>query len=155
MENVNVRLSLCVAVMRGDLQTVKHIVVKEEWDINEIVSPAHKWTALAVTAKFGHCNIAELLLDHGADVNAHSDNEGNTPLHLACAWGHCDVARLLLEKGTDVTNRNNDGCSPLDLVLDLPPDDPAREEFISLFREYAPEMVMEAFCNATPTGREP
>jgi len=153
MNNVNVCLSLCSAVMRGDLQTVKYIVTKERWDINRIVYPAHQLTALAIAAKFGHYNIAEFLLDHGADVNAHRDNDGNTPLQLACICGRFDVARLLLEKGADVTNRNDDGYTPLTWAIESSSPDPVREEIIDLFREFHPDLVMEQFCTTTPAGR--
>jgi hypothetical protein len=32
------------------------------------------------------------------------------------------------------------------MVLQLSPENPAREEILDLFREYAPETVMEGFC---------
>ena len=46
----------------------------------------------------GHKNVAELLLDNGADVNA-KDKHGNTPLHKATLRGNKDIVELLRKHG--------------------------------------------------------
>jgi ankyrin repeat protein len=43
---------------------------------------------------------AQILLEHGADVNAVSDS--GTPLYYASCFGRVEVLRLLLEHGADV-----------------------------------------------------
>ena len=93
----------------------------------------------------GHTATVQLLLEAGADVNARH-RRGHTPLHWACEQRHPDVARLLLDAGADVNARDEAGRTPLDLAMQLPSDHPAREEILDLFREYAPELVMEAWC---------
>lgn len=52
----------------------------------------------------------------------------------------------------DVNVEDDNSITPLDLVLalNLKPDNPAREEIIDLFREYAPELVLEQFCTQEP-----
>ena len=69
-------------------------------------------TPLRHAAYQGHAAMAELLLGHGADVNARDDN-GQTPLHNAAYKGHAHVVELLLAKGADVNAKDNNGASPL------------------------------------------
>ena len=58
----------------------------------------------------GHLDVAELLLDRGADVGQ-ANTYGVTALMAACQDGHRDVAALLLDRGADVgqANRGVDG----------------------------------------------
>jgi ankyrin repeat protein len=57
--------------------------------------------SLMYAVERGHCAMAELLLDKGADVNAWSGLYGN-PLQAASFRGHEAVVRLLLDKSADV-----------------------------------------------------
>jgi len=86
-------------------------------------------------------------LAKGADVNAR-DKNGWTLLYLACWQHHPAMVRLLLEAGADVGARMTeiDGRTCLEHVQALSQNIPAREEIIDLFREHAPDLVMEAFC---------
>ncbi|NLT25033.1 MAG: ankyrin repeat domain-containing protein [Syntrophorhabdus sp.] len=109
-------------------------------------------TGLHLACLEGHTDTARLLLEHRAEVNAR-DRVGCAPLHLACmGGGHPDIVRLLLEHGADITTRDGRDHTPLHLAMKLPPDNPAREELLDLFREYAPELVMEAYCSPGPGG---
>ncbi len=65
-------------------------------------------TLLAAAALMGHTEIVTLLLEHGADVNARSRDDG-TALHAAAFLGRTETVKLLLEKGADTTLRNNMG----------------------------------------------
>jgi len=93
----------------------------------------------------GHLDLVRLLLDHGADVNVRN-NINQTPLDLACMRGRTDTVRLLLEKGAEVEPRNKLDRPPFHWAMRLPPSNPAREEILDLFREFHPELVMEAYC---------
>jgi|SRR6185369_1295739 len=78
------------------------------------------WTALHLAAFFGHRELAALLIERGADVNARSKSEtfarANTPLHAAAANKQVEVARLLVERGADVNARDGSGFTPLALA---------------------------------------
>jgi len=64
----------------------------------------------------GRLEVARLLLEHSADVNAR-DDDGWTPLHFAAYNDHVDVAELLLRHGADAGARDNEGLTPLDVAL--------------------------------------
>ena len=63
---------------------------------------------------FGQKEIAELLIDKGADVNASSG--GETPLHEAALFGHKEIVELLIGKGADLNAKDEDGDTPLDFA---------------------------------------
>jgi ankyrin repeat protein len=58
--------------------------------------------------------IARLLIERGADVNAHADNAQKVaPLHAAAAVCDRETARLLLERGADPNARQQLDYTPL------------------------------------------
>ena len=50
-----------------------------------------------IAAMFNHADIVTLLLEHGADVRAHSDN-GSTAIEAARALGAPDAVAILAER---------------------------------------------------------
>jgi ankyrin repeat protein len=102
-------------------------------------------TPLHAAIEHGELDIARLLIETGADVNERDDID-DTALHWACTYARPKAVRLLFSHGGDANTRNMTGSTPLDMVLQLSPDNPAREEILDLFREYAPEAVLEKFC---------
>jgi ankyrin repeat protein len=69
-------------------------------------------TLLHAAAYDGKAEIAKLLLQLGADVNAREVN-GRTPLHHAANNGHLDVIDVLVCHGTDIEAKDNGGMTPL------------------------------------------
>ena len=81
------------------------------------------WTQLHLVAS-GQCGfgyegvrITELLLEHGADVNA-QDMENTTPLHLASYCGSVEISRVLLNHGASPKAKRRQGRTPLHLVAE-------------------------------------
>ncbi len=78
------------------------------------------WTPLHLASFFGHRDIVNLLLDHGAPIDARSKSERfareNTPLHAAAATRQTGVAELLIERGADINARDGSGFTPLGLA---------------------------------------
>ena len=66
------------------------------------------YTPLIYACSFARFNqeIIEILLDHGADINAQSE-EGETALHFAARNGHVELFKLLEMNGADLNIYNN------------------------------------------------
>jgi hypothetical protein len=80
--------------------------------------PAYKQgeMPLHLAAERGYKDIAEVLLDNGAEINA-KNLLGRTPLHIAARYGQKAVLELLLVRGADASAKDNDGNTPLDAAL--------------------------------------
>ena len=58
----------------------------------------------------------ELLLDHGADLEAKND-DGDTPLMLAVRSDHPEVVDTLCKRGCDMHTHGFDNIEPIDYAL--------------------------------------
>jgi ankyrin repeat protein len=78
------------------------------------IADAAGWTALHFAAQERQAEIAKLLLDAGAEVDA-QDQNGNTPLWRAVFATKDDpeLIRFLLAAGADKKRKNKNGVSPL------------------------------------------
>ncbi|HLJ53837.1 MAG TPA: ankyrin repeat domain-containing protein [Chthonomonadaceae bacterium] len=73
-------------------------------------------TPLHYAAWRGHPEVAAVLLDFGADIQAKNDNGhwGDSPLHAAAHGNQRAVAELLLDRGADMAALNPAGRTPLE-----------------------------------------
>ncbi|KAL8758457.1 MAG: hypothetical protein Q9199_001475 [Rusavskia elegans] len=69
-------------------------------------------SSLHLAVSYGHTKAAEILLDHGADID-NTDKGGRTALHIASMEGHLDLVNLLLARSTDIEARDISGKTPL------------------------------------------
>ncbi|KAH0623660.1 hypothetical protein JD844_006669 [Phrynosoma platyrhinos] len=78
-----------------------------------------EWTPLMrLCALTGKTDVARLLIDSGADVNAR-DKDGKTPLMIAALNNHEDLVTLLLERGADPEVKNEFGKGALEMARGL------------------------------------
>ena len=115
------------AIEKGDLKIFKLLLTNE-------VDVRNDPELLNIAVKGGHREIVEVLLQHGADVNA-SDEYGRMPLHFIIldkenkrfgfpvregprinAKG--EIAKLLLSRGADVNTRLKDSMTVLHAAID-------------------------------------
>jgi uncharacterized protein len=67
-----------------------------------------------LAAFFGHADIARLLVEHGADVQAVARNRMQVmPLHSAAAARQFEIAKLLVDRGADVNASQERGFTRL------------------------------------------
>ncbi len=103
--------TLIGAARAGDLEAIKQHLAEGD-DVNEthFDMPPLAWASI-----MGQTQAAELLLQHGADVNGRN-RDGNTALHIAAFLGHAETAELLIKNGADVTAKNQDNATPVDTL---------------------------------------
>ena len=106
------RLDICAAAMAGVEDRIVALLAE---DRTRTGAYSHDgWTPLHLAAFFGNKGCAEILLAHGADVQARSRNAmQNTPLHAAAAGRHSSVVAVLLAAGADANARQHGGWTPL------------------------------------------
>ncbi|XP_041794812.1 ankyrin repeat domain-containing protein 27 isoform X2 [Chelmon rostratus] len=75
----------------------------------------HGFTPLHVAALHGRSALTTLLIRHGANVNART-NQSATPLHLASQNSHIQVVRFLLECNAKLNKKDHYGNTPLILA---------------------------------------
>jgi len=97
------------AVSSGKTDAVKRLMPTDAVNARD---PHDGYTPLHVAIRQESAEIAELLLAHGADVNA-KDKYGDTPLHTACHGRPIELVRILLKHGADVNAKSTTGHTPL------------------------------------------
>lgn len=105
-------VSCAEACALGDLALVQRLVDEDASVVHQRTPDGHVPLGLAIF--FRHPEIARLLIERGADVNAHADNAQRVaPVHAAAAA--CDHAtmRLLLERGADANARQQLDFTPM------------------------------------------
>ena len=78
-------------------------------------------TAAHVAALNDQLEVLRMLAKYGFKFNAGDDlknNEGNTPLHLACEKPNLEIILFLLMQGSDYQTKNTKGYKPGENTLD-------------------------------------
>eukprot|EP00043_Microstomoeca_roanoka_P009710 m.92479 g.92479 ORF g.92479 m.92479 type:complete len:1086 (-) comp14669_c0_seq2:328-3585(-) len=103
------------AVQAGDLSGVQ-AAVSSGADVNFRGPHEDRCNApLHLASGNGYSDIAQLLIELGADVNV-NNYDNNTPLHFVNV--HLDIALLLIKHGADINAKNNWGDTALHWVSD-------------------------------------
>ena len=110
----NLEKDLVKAVKTGMTDRVQEILAQDPSLIQ--FRDADGSTLLHYAAWKGHADVAAVLLDAGADVNAQDNNGhyGGTPLHTAAHGNQQPGAELLIARGADVNVRSGNGRTPLE-----------------------------------------
>jgi ankyrin repeat protein len=85
------------AVRQGDLAAVRALL---DAGVSANTKYRYDRTALSFAADRGHLEVARLLLERGADVDARDTFYQMTPLGAAAGKGHAEIVRLMLARST-------------------------------------------------------
>jgi len=83
------------------------------------------WTPLHYAVFWGCIEVAQVLVDHGADMNP-PDHGHWTPLHLAAFQGRLQVVDTLLRCGANPHARTTEGHTPFEVVKKCPSSESSR-----------------------------
>lgn len=83
-------------------------------------------TAIHEAVLSGNLECVKLLVKYGADI-MQRDEDGCTPLHMACSDGFPHIAKFLLSVEADPKADNDCGEKPADLI------DPDCKELVEMF----------------------
>jgi len=86
---------------------------------NHSLTEPDRFSVVHAAAMQGNIQIMQLLLDHGADIDAQTEFGETTPLMLALNNGNRDMAILLIEKGADISRPNRFSHTPLLLAVKM------------------------------------
>ncbi|XP_078608865.1 uncharacterized protein LOC144880518 isoform X2 [Branchiostoma floridae x Branchiostoma japonicum] len=120
------------AVQEGDVQTVRR-GLEDGVDVNVRRRRWHDLTPLHVASVYGQTEMAELLIEHKAEVDARGLDLSvlnpplltltflpvqfqYTPLHWAALCGRTGTCELLIRHGADVMAQTRDGKTPSDVT---------------------------------------
>lgn len=102
------------AVITNNLEAVKQHIDAGS-DLNQ-KDPMSGSTALITAATFGKQEIAKVLIDAGANLEA-TNSDGSTALHSAAFFCEVEIVQMLIDADVDKTLRNNFGATARESVM--------------------------------------
>ena len=118
--------SMTASIMLGRLQFGR----------SKAYAPIHE------TAQHGYVELAALLTDAGADLEA-ADNDGDTALHVASYYGQSELANVLIKAGANINAKNGSGETPLITALERTRDS---ENVFTSGHAAITKLLLEAGC---------
>ena len=154
---------LRVAVVKGELTTVRRLLERSSVDINTKNSVGLSCLQLAILCK--HFKLAEYLVQKGIDIHSR-DLKGWTALHDAVLVDSKVLVRKLVGKGCNLTLTTHSSELPIDLAASVKMEKLLCEEMTSqgeqrLAREYfvylGLEYLRDSYCREPPplASRQP
>tara|TARA_R110002051_G_scaffold230027_1_gene292069 strand:+ start:358 stop:840 length:483 start_codon:yes stop_codon:yes gene_type:complete len=98
------------AIRNGDTKLIDELITKDPSLIN--IKDQRGSTPLILATYYGHGDLANLLLERGADIDG-KDGSGNTALMGVCFKGFAEIAKKLVDKGAKVNVINAMGATSL------------------------------------------
>lgn len=102
---------LHVAAANGQTGSLR-LLLERNWAVDRPDPARGERTALHWAVQEGHLDVIQLLLAHGADVNA-KDDFGMSLLYQAAGDGNTKIVEHLLDNGADMDAKSEAGVTPL------------------------------------------
>ncbi|MEA1786002.1 ankyrin repeat domain-containing protein [Arenibacter sp. GZD96] len=104
-------LDIFEAATLGEVERVKQLLEEKPELLNDYSNDG--FTLLGLAAFFGHLDLAQELLEKGADPNIAANNQFKVaPIHSACATSNLEMAVLLIKNGADVNAKQMQNVTP-------------------------------------------
>uniref|UniRef100_A0AAR2KW93 Ankyrin 1, erythrocytic a n=1 Tax=Pygocentrus nattereri TaxID=42514 RepID=A0AAR2KW93_PYGNA len=107
-----VRLPALHIAARNDDTRTAAVLLQNDPNPDVLSKVCTGFTPLHIAAHYENLNVAQLLLNRGANVNFTPKN-GITPLHIASRRGNVIMVRLLLDRGATIDAKTKDELTPL------------------------------------------
>jgi len=102
------------AAKNGDLQTVKTILAQDPSKLN--ATDKNNYTSLHWACMRAHWDVAEYLIEQGADLNV-IGRDGGTQINWAVHHDNVDIIKLMVEKGAKLNIQNQWGMTELHTAI--------------------------------------
>lgn len=107
---------LWFAASKGDIQQARALVLSGV-NIEEVGGRApFRETPLETAVEEGYFEMAQMLLDNGADIHSRNVTDGGSLLHGTVKHSSTGMALLLINNGADVSALDDNGQTPLHRV---------------------------------------
>ncbi|MGV3587636.1 MAG: ankyrin repeat domain-containing protein [Adhaeribacter sp.] len=105
-------LTIHEAAATGNLEAVAKHIAEDQTSVNAL--SADGFSPLGLACFFNYPEVAHLLVQNGADVNAASQNGLRvSPIHSAVAAQNIELVKFLLDNGADINATQAGGFTPL------------------------------------------
>jgi len=102
--------TIFTAAKKGDLESVKRIAARDPSRVNALDD--EKYTPLHWACIRAHWDVAEFLIEQGAELNVRG-GDGGTPLNWAAHHDSVEIVETLLSKGAELNIQNQWGMTEL------------------------------------------
>lgn len=113
-------LQLQLSIYLENFKELKRLLIKDNVNVNCVSeggrTPLHTAVNYISIIK-NDIRKVKLLIQKGADINQRTEDNGETPLHIACETGFTEAAEVLLKSRADMTLVNFTGQTPLFLAV--------------------------------------
>ena len=114
------------AIEAGDAARVREILKSNPAALTERDNNQFHELPIHFAATSGNVEIARILLDAGADIDA-GDSDNSTALGVAAMRGHAPLVGFLIERGANVNHRDRKADCPLSFAVSAGKEEIARQ----------------------------